>query len=48
MRGLHRRRFLVRADRNVDLSAYMSAWIERVKLASNVKIQIDVDPYSFL
>ena len=48
VRGMHRRRFLVRADRGVDLSAYMSAWVGRVKLASNVRVQIDVDPYSFL
>jgi primosomal protein N' (replication factor Y) len=48
IRGLHRRRFLVRADRNVDLSAYIAAWTERVKLPSNVRLQIDVDPYSFL
>ena len=48
VRGRHRRRFLVRADRGVDLSAYMSAWVGRVKLASNVRVQIDVDPYSFL
>jgi primosomal protein N' (replication factor Y) len=48
VRGLHRRRFLVRADRTVDLSAYMAAWVGRVKLPSAVRVQIDVDPYSFL
>lgn len=48
IRGMHRRRFLVRADRGVDLSAYVAAWVERVKLHSSVRLQIDVDPYSFL
>ncbi|MGE0829418.1 MAG: primosomal protein N' [Hyphomonadaceae bacterium] len=48
VRGQHRRRFLVRADRGVDLSAYIAAWLARVKLASAVRVQIDVDPYSFL
>jgi primosomal protein N' (replication factor Y) len=48
IRGMHRRRFLIRADRNVDLSAYITAWLGRVKLASSVRVQIDVDPYSFL
>jgi primosomal protein N' (replication factor Y) len=38
----------VRADRTVDLSAYMAAWVGRVKLPSAVRVQIDVDPYSFL
>ena len=48
IRGLHRRRFLARADRNVDISAFLAAWVSRVKLHSAVRVQIDVDPYSFL
>lgn len=48
IRGQHRRRFLVRSDRGVDLSAFMAAWRERVKLGNAVRIQIDVEPYSFL
>ncbi len=48
IRGQHRRRFLVRADRGVDLSAFMAAWKERVKVTGSVRVQIDVDPYSFL
>ncbi len=48
IRGRHRRRFLVRADRNVDLSAFMGAWMSRVKVPSNVRVHVDVDPYSFL
>ncbi len=48
IRGMHRRRFLVRADRGVDVSAFLAAWAGRVKLHSAVRVQIDVDPYSFL
>ena len=48
IRGQHRRRFLARANRDVDISAFLAAWISRVKLPSNVRVQIDVDPYSFL
>jgi primosomal protein N' (replication factor Y) len=48
LRGRHRRRFLVRSDRNVDLSAFLSAWKERVKLPSGVRISLDVEPYSFM
>ena len=48
IRGMHRRRFLVRADRGVDVSAFLAAWSSRVKLHSAVRVQIDVDPYSFL
>jgi len=48
IRGMHRRRFLIRANRGVDVSAFLAAWSSRVKLPSAVRVQIDVDPYSFL
>lgn len=48
IRGMHRRRFLIRANRGVDVSAFLAAWVSRVKLHSAVRVQIDVDPYSFL
>lgn len=48
LRGRHRRRFLVRSDRNVDLSAFLSAWKERVKLPPSVRVALDVEPYSFM
>ncbi len=48
IRGMHRRRFLIRADRGVDVSAFLASWVGRVKLHSAVRVQIDVDPYSFL
>jgi primosomal protein N' (replication factor Y) len=48
IRGMHRRRFLIRADRGVDVSAFLATWMARVKLHSAVRVQIDVDPYSFL
>ena len=48
VRGRRRKRFLVRADRTVDLSAFMAAWRARVKVPSSVRLTIDMDPYSFL
>ncbi|MFN7057091.1 primosomal protein N', partial [Hyphomonas sp.] len=48
IRGRHRRRFLVKSPRNVDLSAYMHAWTARLKLPGPVRLSIDIDPYSFL
>jgi primosomal protein N' (replication factor Y) len=48
LRGRHRRRFLVRSEKNVDLSAFLSAWKERVKLPSAVRVTLDVEPYSFM
>ncbi|MFI4975888.1 MAG: primosomal protein N' [Caulobacterales bacterium] len=48
VRGRRRKRFLVRADRNVDLQAFLAAWRARVKLRGKLRLIIDVDPYSFL
>jgi primosomal protein N' (replication factor Y) len=48
LRGRHRRRFLVRSDRNVDLSSFLAAWKERVKLPASVRMTLDVEPYSFM
>ncbi|MGZ3315471.1 MAG: primosomal protein N' [Caulobacteraceae bacterium] len=48
VRGRRRKRFLVRADRNVDLQAFLAAWRARVKVPGSVRVTIDVDPYSFL
>lgn len=48
IRGRWRWRFLVRADLNVDLSAYMTAWKSRIKLPSQARLQVDIDPYSFM
>jgi len=46
--GRRRKRFLIQADRSVDLSAYLAAWRARVKPPGSIRMVIDVDPYSFL
>jgi primosomal protein N' (replication factor Y) len=48
LRGRHRRRFLVKARREVNLQAVVRQWLARVKVPGNVRVQVDIDPYSFL
>lgn len=48
VRGRRRKRFLVRAERNVDLQGFLAAWRARAKVPNSVRVVIDVDPYSFL
>ncbi len=48
LRGRHRRRFLVKARRDVNLQAVLRQWLARVKVPGNVRVQVDIDPYSFL
>ncbi len=48
LRRRHRRRFLLRAPRDVPLQDVIGDWLAGVKVSSRVRIQIDIDPYSFL
>ncbi|MBB5744675.1 primosomal protein N' [Brevundimonas variabilis] len=48
IRGRRRKRLLVRADRDVDIQAFLRAWLSRVKVPGSVRLSVDVDPYSFL
>jgi len=48
LRGRHRQRFLIKAARDRNLQAYLTAWLNAVKIPSNVRLQVDIDPYSFL
>ncbi|MDP4024528.1 primosomal protein N' [Methylobacterium sp. NEAU 140] len=49
VRGRYRFRLLVKTERNVDLQAYLRAWLARgPKPRGNLRVAIDVDPQSFL
>jgi primosomal protein N' (replication factor Y) len=48
LRGRHRRRFLVKAPRGFRLQPLLRAWLGQAKLPHAVRLQVDIDPYSFL
>ena len=48
LRGRHRRRLLLIASREVVVQPIIEAWMNKVKIPQKVRVQIDVDPYSFL
>jgi primosomal protein N' (replication factor Y) len=48
LRGRHRRRFLVKAGREVNLQAMLRGWLSRVRVHGSTRVQVDIDPYSFL
>ena len=48
LRGKYRYRLLVCADKNLNLQKTLSNWVEQVRVPSNVRIYIDIDPQSFL
>ncbi|NMM45745.1 primosomal protein N' [Rhodospirillaceae bacterium KN72] len=48
LRGRHRRRLLLKADRTISIQRVLSDWMSRIKPPSSVRVQIDIDPYSFM
>ncbi|MDW7552461.1 primosomal protein N' [Azospirillum brasilense] len=48
LRGRHRRRLLLKAPRTVQVQPLIARWLEQVDIPPNVRVQVDVDPYSFL
>jgi len=48
LRGRHRMRLLLKAERNVDVPALMRQWLTKVKVPGAVRVAVDVDPYTFL
>jgi primosomal protein N' (replication factor Y) len=48
LRGRHRRRFLLKAARDTAVQPLLHAWLARIGLPGSVRLQVDVDPYSFL
>ena len=48
LRGRHRMRFLVRCGKDINLQAVLKEWLEPLKMPSSVRLQVDIDPYSFV
>jgi primosomal protein N' (replication factor Y) len=48
LRGRHRRRFLLKTGRDTAVQPLLHAWLAQIGLPGSVRLQIDVDPYSFL
>ncbi|MCA3559092.1 MAG: primosomal protein N', partial [Rhodobacter sp.] len=48
VRGRHRVRLLVKADKTAPLQAALADWVAQMRLPANVRLAIDIDPQSFL
>jgi primosomal protein N' (replication factor Y) len=48
LRGRHRRRLLAHSPRSFALSGYVRDWLATTVLPSTVRVQVDIDPQSFL
>lgn len=47
LRGRHRRRLLLKAKREVNVQDAVRDWLARARWPKKVRVQVDVDPYSF-
>ena len=47
VRGRHRVRLLVKADKTAPLQAALSEWVAQLKPPNNLRLVIDIDPQSF-
>jgi primosomal protein N' (replication factor Y) len=49
VRGRHRWRLLVKAPREMDIQAYLRQWLDTLPpIKGDLRLQVDIDPYSFL
>ncbi|GGE19050.1 primosomal protein N' [Polymorphobacter glacialis] len=48
LRGRHRQRLLVQARRSLALQRVLRDWLGAVAVPGNVRVVVDVDPYSFV
>lgn len=48
LRGRHRRRFLVKAARDTRIQDWIADWLAKVDVPASVRVQVDIDPYSFM
>ena len=48
LRGKHRQRLLLKTAKTTNVQAVLRDWLARVQTPRKVRIQVDIDPYSFL
>ena len=48
LRGKYRRRFLIKSDKTVNIQDVLLNWINKIKTPHNIKLTIDIDPFSFM
>jgi len=47
LRGNYRYRLLVKTAKNIRIQNVLGQWLQKVKIPSSVRVEVDIDPYSF-
>ena len=48
LRGRHRSRLLLKTVREIEIHRLLRRWLADAAIPSGVRVQIDIDPYSFM
>ncbi len=48
LRGKYRYRLLLKTAKNINIQEVLKKWLGMVKVKSNVRIDVDINPYSFM
>lgn len=48
LRGRYRYRLLLKTAKNVNIQEIVKKWLKMVKVKSNVRVDVDINPYSFM
>ena len=48
LRGKYRFRLLLKTARAINIQEVLRAWLKRVQVPSSVRVEVDIDPYSFM
>jgi len=48
LRGKYRYRLLLKTSKSIKIQEVLREWLKKITLPSNVRVEIDIDPYSFM
>ena len=48
LRGKYRYRLLLKTAKNIKIKAVLREWLNKINCPSSVRIEVDIDPYSFM
>ena len=48
LRGQYRYRLLIKTAKNIKIQAVIKEWLAKVDCPANLRVEVDIDPYSFM
>lgn len=48
LRGKYRYRLLLKTAKNIKIQEVIKQWLQKINIPNNVRVEVDIDPYSFM